>query len=68
MSEELIRAKRCDIRWLINHLDEILDYMENSVFFDENDFEYPLMSLSHHSIFEIREALVKQYDNYPKST
>lgn len=68
MNEELIRAKKCDIRWIYVHLDEIIEYMEASEFFDENGSDYPLMSLAYHSIFEIRDALGKQYDNYPKST
>ena len=68
MTEELIRAKKCDIRWITNHLNEIIEYMEASEFFDENDLDYPVMSLSYHSIFEIKEALTKQHDNYPKST
>ena len=68
MSEELIRAKKCDIRWIILHLNEIIEYMEASEFFDEKDNDYPIMSLSYHSIFEIRDALTRQHDNYPKST
>ena len=68
MSEELIRAKKCDIRWIILHLNEIIEYMEASEFFDESDLDYPIMSLAYHSIFEIKESLTKQYDNYPKST
>lgn len=68
MSEELIRAKKCDIRWVILHLNEIIEYLEASEFFDEKDSDYPIMSLSYHSLSEIREALTKQHDNYPKST
>lgn len=68
MPEELIRAKKCDIRWIVLHLNEIIEYMEASEFFAEEDSDYPIMSLSYHSIFEIREALTKQHDNYPKST
>lgn len=68
MCGELIRAKRCDIRWTINHLNEIIEYMENTQYFEENDADYPVMSLAYHTIFEIREAMEKQYDNYPKST
>ena len=68
MTEELIRAKKCDIRWVINHLDEIINYLEASEFFAETDSDYPIMSLSYHGVYEIRDALIKQYDNYPKST
>lgn len=68
MTEELIRAKKCDLRWVINHLEEVVEYMENSEFFAEEDNDYPIMSLTYHAIYEIREALMRQYDNYPKST
>lgn len=68
MTEELIRAKKCDLRWIINNLEEVVEYMENSEFFAEEDNDYPIMSLTYHAIYEIREALMRQYDNYPKST
>lgn len=68
MAPELIRAKKSDIRWIINHLGEIIEYCENSEFFAEEDSDYPCMSLVYHSLFEIRDALEKQHENYPKST
>ena len=66
--DELIRAKKSDVRWIHTHVSEIVEYMENSQFFEESDIDYPVMSLAYHMLFEIKEAMEKQHDNYSKST
>lgn len=66
--DELIRAKKADVRWIHTHVSEIVEYMENSQFFEESDIDYPVMSLTYHMLFEIKEAMEKQHDNYSKST
>lgn len=60
-----INTKRRDIRFIIDKYQDIIDYFENLDNFDEDDIDYPVMSLVYNMSIEAQRALMKQHDIYP---
>lgn len=60
-----INVKRRDIRFIIDKYQDIIEYFENLDNFDEDDIDYPVMSLVYNMSIEAQRALMKQHETYP---
>lgn len=60
-----INTKRRDIRFIIDKYQDIIDYFENLDNFDEDDIDYPVMSLVYNMSIEAQRALMRQHETYP---
>lgn len=60
-----INAKRRDIGFIIEKYQDIIDFFENLDNFDEDDIDYPVMSLVYNMSIEAQKALMQQHETYP---
>lgn len=60
-----INTKRRDIRFIIEKYQDIIEYFENLDNFDEEDIDYPTMSLVYNMAIESQRALMRQHETYP---
>ncbi len=65
VNADLINSKRRDIRFIIKKYQDIIDFFENLDNFDEDDIDYPIMSLVYNTAIESKMALMKQHETYP---